>query len=49
MIRLNYYVGSVRTQMTNAQNMNNSKMSTQKTPNLHAYYIDERKKWIKEG
>ena len=34
-MRLNSHVGTVRTQITNTQNMNNSDMSTQKTPNLH--------------
>ena len=34
--------GPVRTQKTSMQNMSNSKMSTQKIPNLHACSRDER-------
>ena len=35
MMRLNYHVVHVRTQMTNTQKMNNSDMSTQNIPNVH--------------
>ena len=36
MMRLNSHVGPVRTQITNTQRINNSEISTQKTPNLHS-------------
>ena len=40
-MRLNSHIGPVRTQSTNTQNMNNYKMSAQKTPNSHACSTDK--------
>ena len=37
MMRLNFHVGPVRTQLTNTQNMNISEMNTQNIPNLHIF------------
>ena len=39
MIRFNFHVGPVRTQMTKTQRMNNSDMSKKNIPNLRIYYM----------
>ena len=39
MIRLNSHVGPVRTQISNAQKMNHSEMSTQNIPNEYVYSL----------
>ena len=43
MMRHNLHVGSVRTQMTNTQKINNSEINTQKIFSLHTYYLDNNK------
>ena len=43
MVRFNFPVGPVRTQITNMQKMNISDMSTQKIPNLRVYSSAESK------
>ena len=43
MTRLNICVGPARTQITNAQKMNNYEKSKQKIPNLQVCSSDERK------
>ena len=41
MMRSNFCIGPVRTQITNTQRMNNSEMSTQKMNNSHVCSLDE--------
>ena len=43
LIRLNYHVVPVITQMTNTQKINNYEMSTQKIPSSHVCSMDESK------
>ena len=42
-MRLNLYIGPVRTQMTNTQKMNIYEMNTQNIPNSHVFSLEDNK------